>query len=268
MWFLRLGNDVFGPLSERELRELARRGGVVAGTDVSRDGTLWFKASEIPSMEFGATSELALQTAGQPEPSVRKEISAGWIIGGTMCGGFLLLVLAFLVLVWIGSTTEASRPNDLLQVDPVHPDFVVAGNPANTLPKAAPVSPRLNVRWQEATPELVSLLQGLSTEQRTVLGIAALATGVDVYAARVELTNEGNVPLRISPQRILVHFGQESARVSTLNAPQFLREGILQPGQSTSGLVTFIARIDIGAAIRFGEGALSYEDPSIEISYR
>ena len=100
-----------------------------------------------------------------------------------------------------------------------------------------------------------------------MIGFAALSTGIDIYAARVRFLNTGNVPVTISPDYIRIHYGSEQTTVSTVEHPLFLRAGVLAPSQSREGLVAFRARMDIGAAIRMGQGSLSYDDGSVRVSY-
>jgi hypothetical protein len=127
---------------------------------------------------------------------------------------------------------------------------------------------RLDVTWREATPELQQVLAGgLTQQQQSLLGLAVLTTGMDIYAVRVRLTNTGNVPVTISPESIRIHFGAENTAATTMEHPRFLHAGVVQPNRSMEGLLTFRARLDIGAAIRLGQGTVSYDDDSIQVTY-
>ena len=53
-WYIRLGDQVLGPLSEAELRDLALRGSVTAQTPVSQDKINWTEAVAVQGMVFGA----------------------------------------------------------------------------------------------------------------------------------------------------------------------------------------------------------------------
>jgi hypothetical protein len=218
-------------------------------------------------MEFGRHPERSGESSPMREPSGRSEISAAWIIGGTMVAGAALLALCILTLVLIGTTSDRSAPTGSPQPDRELLQLIFLG-PLDEFGRSALATHRLSVCWQEATPELVTLLHQLLTAERAALGIAALATGFDLDAAPAELTNQGNVPPRTSPQKIRVHFGSESTIVSTFDAPPYVRKGILEPGQSTSGLISFVARIEVGVATRLGGGALAYADPQIEVTSR
>lgn len=126
---------------------------------------------------------------------------------------------------------------------------------------------RINLRWSDGTPQLYPLMQNYTEEQRALLGFSALVSGVDIYAANIRLTNTGNIPVRVSPGNIRIHFGGEVTPVYTMNDFRFLQPSTLQPGESVTGLATYPARIDIGRAIRLGNGKMSYEDPSLQVTY-
>lgn len=126
---------------------------------------------------------------------------------------------------------------------------------------------RLTVSCRDGTADLQAMAKELSKRELTALGLSALLTGTDVYGARVTLTNTGNVPVRVDPENVQVHFGKESTGVTTAPDPRFLRACVLKPGESTEGLVMYEAAIEIGAAMRLGRGKFSYTDPSVEVVY-
>jgi hypothetical protein len=135
-----------------------------------------------------------------------------------------------------------------------------------TADSAAPVA-KVKVSWRDATWELQQLLAYLSDEEKALLGLSVLLTGQDVYASRVRIDNTGNVAVRIFPQNIQMHFGQDATTVSTIDHPGFLKAGVLRPNYFIEGLVIYQARVDIGAMIRLGGGQLSYFDRSIDVTY-
>jgi hypothetical protein len=126
---------------------------------------------------------------------------------------------------------------------------------------------RLTVSCRDGTADLQAVAKGLSKRELTALGLSAVLTGTDVYGARVTITNTGTVPVRVYPENVQVHFGTESADVTTAADPRFLRACVLQPKESTGGLVMYQAAIEIGAAMRLGRGKFSYTDPSVEVTY-
>jgi len=127
----------------------------------------------------------------------------------------------------------------------------------------------LEVSAIDGTLDLQLLASNLPPEEAFLLGLGVLLTGADTYAVRFRFENTGTVPIRININRIRVHFGNESVGVSTIDHPDFLSNGVLMPGDSTEGLVMYRARVDIGAAMRFGLGGkISYSDKDVDVSYR
>ena len=126
---------------------------------------------------------------------------------------------------------------------------------------------RLSVSGRDGTQQLQQLAAGLSREDAWALGLGVMLTGTDTYGARIRITNAGNVPVRVFPENVLVHFGSESARVTTIDHPSFLRRCVLQPGYYVEGLVMYQARVDIGAVMRLGAGSFSYNDETVQVTY-
>jgi hypothetical protein len=126
---------------------------------------------------------------------------------------------------------------------------------------------RLAVSCRDGTADLQTMAKGLSKRELTALGLAAVLTGTDVYGAKVTITNTGNVPIRVFPENVQIHFGKESTGVTTAPDSRFLRACVLKPGESTEGLVMYEAAVEIGAAMRLGSGKFSYTDPSVEVVY-
>lgn len=132
--------------------------------------------------------------------------------------------------------------------------------------QAAPAQSRssLNVTGRDGTAELQQLAANMSEQEALALGLNVLFTGTDIYAARVKIANTGNVPIRVYPENLRVHFGGETAGVSTVSHEKFLQRGTLKPGYYFEGLVLYRARVDIGAAMRLAGGGLSYDDPTLQ----
>ncbi len=95
---------------------------------------------------------------------------------------------------------------------------------------------RLNATGVDGTAELRRLCGGLTQIDVIALGLDIALTGKDTYAARVRLTNTGTVPVRVRPERPTVHFGGRAAAVTTIDHPDFLAGGILDPGYYHEGL--------------------------------
>jgi hypothetical protein len=132
-------------------------------------------------------------------------------------------------------------------------------------PVAAAPSACLNVQWSDGTPQL----QQLATQDEAALaGVSLLLTGTDLYAAKVRLTNTGEVPIRVFPENIRLHHDSESLTVMTIDHPAFLNRCVLAPGESVQGLIGYRAAVEVGAAMRLGDGTLSYSDSSLLVTYR
>lgn len=254
-WYVRVDDDMLGPLTQHELQELAKSGSVAMNTQVSRDGNTWIEARAIPWLTFAdSVSPQAVSRPSQAAPGVPSSASSaipiGWICAGIALGVVVLGLFGLVALAVIGALMADGAPGHY-----------------SSLPADAGIA-RLQFSWVDATEELIRMTQSLPPDELALLGLAALTTGSDYYAARIYLTNTGNVPIRVYPENVFIHFGDETAIVSTADDPRFLHHATLQPGQSTNGLVAFNARMDIGAVIRGGGGAMSYEDPTIEVVYR
>ena len=64
--YVRLGEQILGPISEAELRDLALRGGVTARTPVSSDHANWTTAADVPGIVFAPTSASRVATPSVP----------------------------------------------------------------------------------------------------------------------------------------------------------------------------------------------------------
>ena len=67
-WYVRLGDQVLGPISDADLRDRAMQGSVTPQTPVSNDGTTWMEAGTVRGIEFGATSARPSPPLSAPEP--------------------------------------------------------------------------------------------------------------------------------------------------------------------------------------------------------
>lgn len=170
-----------------------------------------------------------------------------------------------------GLTTPSQKSPPTAQPVPPTPGGMdqwasVFDTPSPSGQEPAPVA-RLTVSCRDGTADLQAMAKGLSKRELTALGLSVVLTGTDVYGATVTITNSGTVPVRVYPENVRVHFGKESAGVTTAADPRFLRACVLRPKESASGLVMYQAEIEIGAAVRLGRGQFSYTDPSVEVVY-
>lgn len=259
-WFCRIAGCDYGPYSDQELRTFAREGRL-SPLDFVREGTgAWKPASELGWLSFHAPP-LSPAVNAPPINPVRSVRGAPavwpWVLVGmaafaAVCvGGLVILVIA-------GAAGDG-------QDSPTAVPPVYVGSHGESL--SAAQTARLRVAGRDATGELQAFVETLSGEQKALLGLAALATGDDIYAAEITISNTGASPVRVYPQNITIHYGREAATITTSDHPRFLQACILQPGEYTQGLVMYEARIDIGAAMRLGGGGLAYNDPTIEVEY-
>jgi hypothetical protein len=174
-----------------------------------------------------------------------------------------LLLLGFLAILGL-MKYKSGRPSNSAEPAPISSKAPLV--PTQVPAVATPIA-RLNVAWWDGTGELQQLVARLPPQEALALGLSVVLTATDTYAARVRITNTGNVPVRIFPENIVVHFGDDAVGVTTVNHANFLQRGVLQPGRFAEGLVMFRARVDIGALIRLGSGALSYEDDTVQVVY-
>jgi len=263
-WYCQFGDNELGPYSSDQMRAMAKDGRL-SPDGLVRNGTSgpWRRAEQLQGLTFASKSmddrsnvsptsmsappplpTTSSPSASQLHPQADKSSNSArpiwpWTVAATAavclfgCCGLFGFVLVF--------SDSGEYPSD----------SQIA---------------RLNVVGQDATNELQVLAAQLSNEEKMALGFAVLLTGSDIYAARVRIANTGPVPVRVFPGNIRIHCGQGATEVTTLDHPAFLPSGILQPGYSCEGLVVYEAPVDVGAAIRFGAGGLSYEDPTIQVT--
>jgi hypothetical protein len=187
-------------------------------------------------------------------------------------GGVALIVVVGAI--WFFSKDKSDKPvTPTARPSLTTPAVPIAG-PSTAPPKPVAATPapamsiaRLAVSGRDGTPELIQFANGLTDNERLALGLNVLLTGVDTYAARIQITNTGNVPVRVYPENLSIHFGGDSVGVTSISHPRFLQRGVLQPGFTTDGLVLYRARVDVGAAVRFVGGGLSYNDTTIQVTY-
>jgi len=68
-WYVRLGDQVLGPISDAELRDRAMQGDVTAQTPVSRDGKGWTEVVNVPGIVFRPGLQQPVPSPLSTEPS-------------------------------------------------------------------------------------------------------------------------------------------------------------------------------------------------------
>ena len=261
-WWLAEQGATTGPYTTDHVAAGLRSGSIAATTQACRVGDhQWRLLTDWP--EFAEAAPPVPPPPPPPPESSPSEPTTGPGFGlPSGCIGVVLMAALFGA-VKSCVLSKVQRPAETVtSYKPVDNSF--DSIPVESQPTGAA---RLSVSWSDATAELIAVTQQMTAQERAALGITVLATGMDIYAARINIRNSGSVPVRVYPQNLAIHFGDETAQVYTINDPKFLRAQILQPGASTTGLVCYTARVDIGAAIRTGGGAMSYTDPTIEVNY-
>lgn len=270
-WYIRLHDEVLGPMSRHELRDLARRGGIAAHTRVSQDGTSWIRADELARTTFGSALPCVSCSGSRPAPSPHMPVPGlfavvlGVAVVSLFGAGFLLVPVGFPP---VAAEVEQQASDSVAPGLGPHGDARFSAPPLWSPTRAEPRVARLNLRCEDATDELLRLAQGAATEEMAIAGMLALITATDTYAARVHLENTGSTPIRVYPENLHVWFRGDISTVSTAEHYRFLQPTTLQPGQSVTGLVTYLARMDIGAAMRSGMGEMSYDDPTVTVTYQ
>lgn len=122
-WYISLGNQVHGPLSESQLRELAQRGSVTAQTPVSRDKTKWMAAAAVQGIVFGVVPPPRTQVSSPPSPQSARggRFSKAWPSAGVLAGigGLLCAVLVLTVIgALVGSGESHCAPSTTHVVSP------------------------------------------------------------------------------------------------------------------------------------------------------
>jgi len=281
-WFYRTGGGEFGPVSQSELAALAVDGKLQV-TDFVRDadGGAWIPAGACavtpmfsdsrPTSALPPPLPQYLKQVGPVPTSDSVAVSATlefaakpvwpWVAGAAM----VLVVLAAGVvglIAGIGSTPTAQSPTK-------GPSMV--RNPlldgSSGAESHSATRPHIRVTGRDATDELQAMRSELADEEIRSLDMTYLATGQNLFASRVSISNVGTTPIFVTPDSIRLHLRDETVGVQTSTDDRFLQAVILEPGYYVEGLVVYRATATAGAAMRLGQGGISYDDPSIEVSY-
>lgn len=281
-WFYRTGGGEFGPVSDGELGTLAANGKLQV-TDFVRnaDGGTWIPAGAcavalmfpdsrpttasppplpqylnqvgpVPmsaAIAVPATTQLAAKTAWP------------WIAGAAM----VLVVLAAGVIGLLKGIASAPTVQSPPKRPPMARNPLLEGSSGAASHTAS--RPHIRVTGRDATDELQAMRSELTEEQIRSLGMIYLATGQDLFASRVRISNVGTTPIFVTPDSIRLHLRDESVGVQTSKDDRFLQAAVIDPGYFVEGLVVYRATATAGAAMRLGQGGISYDDPAIEVSY-
>jgi hypothetical protein len=146
------------------------------------------------------------------------------------------------------------------------------GTPASSAPDrtarrpANDPDPVIRVEWRAATQELLAIVASLTDAQKYMLGMSAMVSGQDIYAIYVRVTNVGDVPVEVSPERIQLTYAGQLVPLNRADDARFFRATRLQPNRYAEGILTFTAPIMIGGAVVAG-GRLAYQDGGVQVQY-
>ena len=272
-WLL-VGDTPTGPFPLVVVHEKLAAGEVTWDTRACPVGaTDWLPLRQTPGVGPDV-HEPPLAPPGRPSPPPRPaDVSAGGPTAVSPSGqkwGWAGLGLAIAVVAAVfkfGGAKPSPPTTPAVSLPTVSLPSAPAGTGGPPVAPGPAARPQLRVTGRDATPELLELARGLTPEETLALGLGVVLTGTDTYAARVRIANTGNVPIRVFPENLRIHFGGDAAGVTTVNHPGFLQRGVLRPDFYFEGLVMFRARVDVGAAIRLGGGGLSYDDDTVEVTY-
>jgi hypothetical protein len=257
-WYCRINGHDHGPYTAEQLAGFTRERRL-SPLDFVRegDGGAWLPVSQVPWLKFTPIAPPAPPMTRVPTSALARSREmpaiAPWVLVG-MAGVAAVCVAGVVILVVAAAAGHGQGEAGAPQVF----------NAEET--NVAPVA-RLCISGRDATGELQSFIASLPDEQKALLGLMALATGDDIYAAEITLVNAGGLAVRVYPQNLTIQYGNDSTSVATFSHPRFLQTCVLQPGEYAQGLVMYQARIDIGAAMRLSGGKLAYTDPTIEVEY-
>lgn len=261
-YHIAVANQKQGPFTLEELKNQP----LTPETLVWRTGMpSWVRADQIPELQVLSNSlpsslPVTSQQVAKGVPVAPSPAPAGKSAGASGLWASGAFVLVSLIAGYVACNR---KPESIPAPTP-------KSMPAVPVPKSkteVPSTPRLNVSGQDATGELQQFCGRLSDDEIAALGLSVILTGADFYGARMAIQNTGNVPIRVYPGNIGIHFGDEIGGIIPIDHPSFLQQCVLQPGQVANGLVMYRARVDIGVAMRLGGGGISYNDASIQVTY-
>lgn len=170
----------------------------------------------------------------------------------------------------VGTSRIVTQPDSRSSIAPAPQTSNDARTGAGQLDAPQKGTARLNLAAEDGTAELQLLfgLWALTEADFATYGIPVATSGTDLFAAKIRIDNTGDVPVRVYPQNIRVHYAHHTAGVSTIAHSSFLQASVLQPHQNVSGLVIYRATLAVGAAMRTtADGRISYKDSSITVTY-
>jgi len=245
-WYYRKDGSETGPVSTADVQELLRNGALSTTDFVRSDDGSWR-----PAGTCFDTVPVAAPTVPPrfPPPLPIARLGAGkpiWPFVAAAAGMFLLLAITVLSLAVDGGNEGGTAPENF-------PSIAAGNQPAGTLA----------ISGTDATEELSQVVARMSERQLTAIGAFQLPPGQDLYGARVLISNQTDNWVHVRPENIRLHLNGDSVGVIAVQDPRFLQPAMLQPGQYVEGLVVYRAYAKAGAAMRLGQGTISYSNDPI-----
>ena len=197
-------------------------------------------------------------------------------------GGFgrLIAFMAGVVLIVTGFLHERKdrpeRPEDPAgSISPAQPASIPAVTKQQLLPTgdnaavqqaSKDPNPVVQVVWRMAQQEMAAIVASLSDAQKLEAFQSAMATGTDIYAIHVRITNTGSVPVDISPDSLRMTFSGQTIQLSRVDDPRFLRPTRLEPSRYTEGILTLKAPTLVGGVVVAG-AQLAYRHRGVQVEY-
>lgn len=270
-WYIRNGGPDIGPISSDELRDLASLEAIGKTTEVSHDRNQWVAAAKVSGLQFGGPPARRSKSAKAPSlPASQTTIFSNSTARDTESTKRSQWPLTLMMVLFVSAVriyqreTSASPPNS-----PTGSSRAPAVRAVEAPPIVAPTVPpkRVQVSWFDGTQEFLTLLGGMSDQEKILFGLSSIITGDGVIAAHVLITNTGSDAVFISPQNLRIHVNDEVKPGMIVSVPKSLQQQFLQPGSHAEGLALFTVTLKSARAYHQGSKKLSYQDPAIVVTY-
>jgi hypothetical protein len=125
-WYIRLKQEILGPLSEAELRDLAQRGGLRSDTPVSQDRTRWATAASVEGIVFPPPPPQA-SPAGERPAAAGSQRAPAWLWAGMALGAMGLLVCGGLLVAIVAGVSQPPAAEEPVSGMPTRQQILAEG---------------------------------------------------------------------------------------------------------------------------------------------
>lgn len=126
-WYLRLKQEILGPLSEAELRDLAQRGALLPDTPVSQDRTRWTTAASVAGIVFPPPPPPAHASPDQRPAGAGTRPVLRWLLAGMALGAMGLLVGGGLLWGILAGVLEPPTTEEPVSALPTRQEILAEG---------------------------------------------------------------------------------------------------------------------------------------------